>query len=75
MNSTDLTLPEQAVLVKSEELDDRTPRIKGYDFNKGLNYEELLDSYLTTGFQATNLSLAIDVNFYFWQDSLEKAVF
>lgn len=35
--------------------------IKGYDFNKGVNYEKLLDSYLTTGFQATNLAKAIEV--------------
>lgn len=31
----------------------------GYDFNQGLDYERLLQSYLTTGFQATNLALAV----------------
>src|SRR3990172_3626230 len=35
--------------------------IKGYDFNKGVNYEKLLDSYFSTGFQATNLARAIEI--------------
>lgn len=35
--------------------------IKGYDFNKGVNYEQLIDSYATTGFQATHLSKAIEI--------------
>lgn len=35
--------------------------IKGYDFDKKLNYEELIDSYFTTGYQATNLSKAIGI--------------
>ncbi|MAH07028.1 deoxyhypusine synthase [Candidatus Pacearchaeota archaeon] len=36
-------------------------KIKGYDFNQPLNYEKLLDSYLTTGFQATHLAKAINI--------------
>ncbi|MFA5992466.1 MAG: deoxyhypusine synthase [Candidatus Pacearchaeota archaeon] len=35
--------------------------IKGYDFNQGLDYEKLIDSYETTGFQATNLAKAIKI--------------
>ena len=35
--------------------------IKGYDFNQGVNYEKIIDSYLTTGFQATHLGKAIDI--------------
>jgi deoxyhypusine synthase len=42
--------------LSSENLDE----IKGYDFNKGLDYEALLDAYRTTGFQATNFSKAIN---------------
>jgi len=35
--------------------------VKGYDFQKGkVNFEELLLSYKTMGFQATNFGLAID---------------
>jgi len=47
-----------AVLVKSEKLTSDT--IVGYDFSKELDYEALLDSYIRTGFQATNFGLAIN---------------
>jgi len=51
-----------AVLVKSDKLTSAT--ISGYDFsnidkNKGVDYEKLLDSYVRTGFQATNFGMAI----------------
>ena len=35
--------------------------IKGYDFNKGIDYEKLLESYLTTGFQATHFAKAVEI--------------
>ncbi len=35
--------------------------IKGYDFGKGLDIDRLLDSYKSTGFQATNLARAIEI--------------
>jgi len=35
--------------------------IKGYDFNKGVNYDEIIDSYLSTGFQASHLAEAIRI--------------
>lgn len=47
-----------AVLVKSEKLE--SPTVVGYDFNGGVDYSKLLDAYLTTGFQATNLAKAIE---------------
>lgn len=34
--------------------------IRGYDLNNGLDYEKLLQSYLTTGFQATNFAKAVN---------------
>jgi len=37
------------------------PEVHGYDFNRGVDYDQLLESYLTTGFQATHLSKAIAV--------------
>lgn len=49
-----------AVLVVSEELPKDTPTVKGFDFNKGCNLDDLLKSYIDMGFQATNLGLAID---------------
>ncbi|XP_037037377.1 probable deoxyhypusine synthase [Bradysia coprophila] len=33
--------------------------VSGYDFNTGVNYDKILDSYLTTGFQATNFGKAV----------------
>src|SRR3990167_8254083 len=35
--------------------------IKGYDFNNGVDYDKIIDSYFTTGFQATNLAEAIEI--------------
>jgi deoxyhypusine synthase len=37
-----------------------TSRVRGYDFNLGVQWEELMASYNTTGFQGTHLSQAID---------------
>jgi len=54
------SLSEQAVFVKSQ-LPDGFDRkeVHGYDFNKGIDYDKIIDSYLTTGFQATHLGKAI----------------
>lgn len=35
--------------------------IKGYDFNKGVNYQDIVKSFGSTGYQATNLSRAIEI--------------
>ncbi|HLC32310.1 MAG TPA: deoxyhypusine synthase [Candidatus Nanoarchaeia archaeon] len=35
--------------------------IRGYEFNNGINYEKILDSFFTTGFQATHLAQAIEL--------------
>ncbi len=32
--------------------------IKGYDFNEGVNYDKLIDSFSSTGFQASNFAKA-----------------
>ncbi len=48
------------VLRESEDPENFTP-IKGYDFNQGLDYSKLIDSYMTTGFQATHLAKAIEI--------------
>ncbi|AWP18802.1 putative deoxyhypusine synthase [Scophthalmus maximus] len=36
-----------------------TPKVQGYDFNQGVDHRALLQSFLSTGFQATNVGLAI----------------
>ncbi|KAJ5069347.1 deoxyhypusine synthase [Anaeramoeba ignava] len=50
----------QSVLKESAELPDDTPTIQGYDFNEGIDYNRILESYKTTGFQATNFGLAVE---------------
>ena len=44
----------------SEKLSSESYEIKGYDLNQGLDYSKLLQSYLTTGFQATNFGKAVN---------------
>ena len=36
------------------------PEVKGYDFNKGLDYNEIFKTLTNTGFQATCLGDAIN---------------
>lgn len=52
-------IAKDAVLKRSEAIPKDTPQVKGYDFNQGINYSQMFESYVTTGFQATNLGLAI----------------
>ncbi|XP_019744284.1 deoxyhypusine synthase [Hippocampus comes] len=49
----------EAVLKTSSELPEDLPKIRGYDFNQGVDLQAVLKSYLTTGFQASSLGLAI----------------
>jgi len=51
---------EGVVLIKSEDMPPGTPIVKGPDFNTSIDLDNLLKSYATMGFQATNVSLAID---------------
>ncbi|MBI2151351.1 deoxyhypusine synthase family protein, partial [Candidatus Woesearchaeota archaeon] len=37
------------------------PQIKGYDFEKGLNFKEFLKSFALSGFQATHLAHGIEI--------------
>jgi hypothetical protein len=49
----------QAVLVITETIPD-TPVIRGHDFNSGRSLDQIMESMLTTGFQATTLGQAIN---------------
>ncbi|KAF4517780.1 hypothetical protein B566_EDAN002985 [Ephemera danica] len=64
MNSSDAKGPassaEQAVFVKSISLPEETPVVKGYDWNNGVDYHALLQTYQCSGFQATNFGLAVN---------------
>lgn len=51
-----------AVFKESESLDNgRYQKITGYDFNRGVDINEILKSMSTTGFQASNLGEAIQI--------------
>ncbi|CAF0804920.1 unnamed protein product [Didymodactylos carnosus] len=52
----------EAALKPSNPIDLMCPSniVCGYDFNNGLDYHKLLKSFKTTGFQATNIGLAIE---------------
>jgi len=52
-------ISRKAILKPSEEISGI--KIKGYDFNKGIDYEKILDSYLSTGFQASHLGIVINL--------------
>ena len=54
------SLATEAVLVKSEEMPEDAVKIKGYDFNQGVNFDKMMEAFKTTGFQATNIAMAID---------------
>ncbi|XP_072752992.1 probable deoxyhypusine synthase isoform X2 [Anoplolepis gracilipes] len=53
-------IAKNAVLVPSASLPANTAMVKGYDFNKGLDYHELFKTMMHCGFQATNFALAIE---------------
>ncbi len=43
-------------------------KIKGYNFDNGIDYKKIIKSFSTTGFQATNLSKAIEITNKMIQD-------
>ncbi|GBP29166.1 Probable deoxyhypusine synthase [Eumeta japonica] len=48
-----------AVLVPSQDLPLDTPTVCGYDWENGIDYNKLLDSYSRSGFQATSFGAAV----------------
>src|SRR3989344_4065181 len=52
-------IARENLLKKSEEIDG--VKIKGYDFNSGLDWDKVIDSFASVGFQASNLSKAIEI--------------
>uniref|UniRef100_A0A7S0RT27 Deoxyhypusine synthase n=1 Tax=Chlamydomonas leiostraca TaxID=1034604 RepID=A0A7S0RT27_9CHLO len=58
--ASNVSIPaEQAVLVPTETIPD-TPAIRGWDFNKGCDLDGIMQSFYTTGFQATTFGQAIN---------------
>ncbi|KAH6572124.1 hypothetical protein BASA50_001114 [Batrachochytrium salamandrivorans] len=54
-------IASDAVLVTSIPMPKDAVLIQGYDFNQGVDYEKLMSSLFTTGFQATSLGEAIKI--------------
>lgn len=48
-----------AVLKPSAALPFESAQVRGYDFNRGVDYRALLEAFGTTGFQATNFGRAV----------------
>jgi deoxyhypusine synthase len=49
-----------AVLVPSTKIPEGAETVRGYNFDHGVNYPELLASFARTGFQATNFGKAVE---------------
>lgn len=47
------------LLVKSSDIQDRQ-EVRGYDFNNGIDYTSIFQSYASTGFQATHMAQGIN---------------
>ncbi|KAG8041544.1 hypothetical protein G9C98_002837 [Cotesia typhae] len=60
INDDVLTSSKNAVLMSSIPLPSDILQIQGYDWNKGIDYHNLFESYKLSGFQATNFGLGID---------------
>ena len=56
----DIRSAKKYILKKSDDTE-KYEAIKGYDFNKEFNFDNFLEAYKTTGFQASNMSKAIEV--------------
>jgi len=52
-------IARENILRRSEEVNGFA--IKGYNFDEGIDYEKIIDSYATTGAQASNLAKAIEI--------------
>ena len=60
MKNTDKEfIARENILKKSVEV--TGVKIKGYDFNKGVNYPEIVKSFGSSGYQATQLSKAVEI--------------
>lgn len=60
-NKTNYEKQQKGAYVKNITTLDNNPQIKGYDFEKDFDFSKFTDSFLNTGFQATELGKAIEV--------------
>ncbi|XP_050315744.1 probable deoxyhypusine synthase [Anthonomus grandis grandis] len=55
-----MSSPEEVVLVKTKDSSLLKEKVCGYNWSQGLDYDKILQSYLHTGFQATNFGLGVE---------------
>ncbi|XP_050702679.1 probable deoxyhypusine synthase isoform X1 [Eriocheir sinensis] len=53
-------IAKEAVLMRSEAMPEGTPTVQGYDFNDGIDYHKLFQTYRYSGFQATSFGCAVE---------------
>ncbi|MBI5804128.1 deoxyhypusine synthase [Candidatus Pacearchaeota archaeon] len=58
-NFNKLEAARENLMRKSEEVSGL--KIEGYDFDKGVNYDEIIKSFASSGFQASHFSRAIEI--------------
>lgn len=58
-NTNKEKIARKNILRESEEIEGKS--VKGYDFNRAVDFNEIIKSFETTGFQATKLSKAIEI--------------
>jgi deoxyhypusine synthase len=51
----------ESVFHKSESIPQDALKVQGYDFNQGIDYSKIMNSYLTTGYQATHFGQSINI--------------
>lgn len=54
------SIVNSAVLVESVQMPENAETVEGYDFNQGIDYCKLLQSFKRTGFQAMHFGKAVD---------------
>lgn len=54
------SVAKESVLVSSCSVPEGTPKVAGYEWNNGVDYSKLLQSYVHSGFQSTSFGQAID---------------
>ncbi|KAJ1825248.1 Deoxyhypusine synthase [Coemansia sp. RSA 2671] len=55
------SIASAAVFAASSQVPKGTELIRGYDFDNGVDYNALLNSYATTGFQAASFNRAVEI--------------
>lgn len=60
-NKTNNNISEAEKAILKDSIEPQGLIIKGYDFNQGVNWDKIISSYSSTGFQASHLAQAIEI--------------